>query len=95
MARQTEVPGTERKTIAEVTAAGDAYRRARDERIARSADEKTAKEALIAVMAKHGLQVYADDNAVPPFVVTVTPTKPTDSGSVDLALAILPRPCYQ
>lgn len=72
MARQTEVPGTERKVVKEVSSAGEFYRQKRDARMAASVEEKEAKVALLEVMKKHKLDLYQDDNAVPPFVVIVS-----------------------
>jgi len=72
VARQTRIPGTEPKTIKEVTDAGEAYRKLRDKHKALTKSLKTQKEALVDVMRKHGLKVYTDDDAVPPFTVTVT-----------------------
>lgn len=73
MARQTEVPGTERKTVPEVSAAGELYRQKRDTRMAAGVEEKEAEQNLLRMMKKHNLDTYRDDNAVPPFVVTVEP----------------------
>ncbi len=71
MAKQERIPGTEGKSIPEVDVAGEEYRKARDARIKKTVPEKEKKAELIAVMLKHGLSVYRDDDAVPPFVVTV------------------------
>ncbi len=72
MARQARIPGTEGKTIKEVTDAGEAYRKLRDKHKTLTKSLKTSKDALVEVMRKHGLKVYTDDDAVPPFTVTVT-----------------------
>lgn len=72
MARQARIPGTEAKTIKEVTDAGEAYRKLRDKHKALTKSLKTAKDALVVVMQKHGLKVYTDEDAAPPFTVTVT-----------------------
>lgn len=72
--RQAEIPGTERKVIKEVSDAAAGYVTQRDKRMKLSKKEKEAKDALIAAMKKHGVQVYRDTEAVPPFLVTVTST---------------------
>lgn len=72
MARQARIPGTETKAIKEVTDAGEAYRKQRDRHKALTKSLKTAKDALVEVMKKHELKVYTDEDAVPPFTVTVT-----------------------
>lgn len=72
MARQETIPGTERKSIKEVDVAGEEYRKARDVRMKKGKTEKEKKDDLVEVMLKHGLTVYRDDDAVPPFVVTVS-----------------------
>lgn len=72
MARQETIPGTERKSIKEVDVAGEEYRKARDVRMKKGKTEKEKKDQLVEVMLKHGLTVYRDDDAVPPFVVTVS-----------------------
>lgn len=70
--RQSEIPGTERKTIKEVEDAAEAYRDARDARMKKSKAEKEKKDALVAVMRKHSVNVYRDDAASPPLIVTLT-----------------------
>lgn len=72
MARQETIPGTERKSIKEVDVAGEEYRKARDARMAKGKTEKEKKDQLVEVMLKHNLTVYRDDDASPPFVVTVS-----------------------
>lgn len=72
MARQETIPGTERKSIKEVDVAGEEYRKARDARIKKTIPEKQTKQKLVDVMIKHGLSVYRDDEASPPFIVSVT-----------------------
>lgn len=73
-ARQIEVPGTERKVNKEVSEAAETYVEERDKRIALSVKEKAAKTALIEVMKKNNVNVYRDDEADPPFVVTISTT---------------------
>lgn len=83
MARQETIPGTERKSIKEVDVAGEEYRKARDARMAKSKTEKEKKDQLVEVMLKHGLTVYRDDDAAPPFVVTVSTTHNVKVTNVD------------
>jgi len=83
MARQETIPGTERKSIKEVDVAGEEYRKARDARMVKSKTEKEKKDQLVEVMLKHGLTVYRDDDAAPPFVVTVSTTHNVKVTNVD------------
>jgi hypothetical protein len=71
--KQLPIPGTEKETIKEVDTAAEAYVNARDERMQLTERESEAKEALVHVMKKHNLEVYRDENAVPPLVVTLIP----------------------
>lgn len=71
--RQSEIPGTERHKIAEVNTAAEAYVEARDARMKKTESEVETRDALIAVMEKHKLTTYRDDDAAPPLVITVTP----------------------
>jgi hypothetical protein len=73
---QLPIPGTERKSIAEIDDAAEAYVKERDKRVKQSEREVDAKQALIAVMQKHKVEVYKDPSADPPLIVTVTPGKP-------------------
>jgi hypothetical protein len=73
--RQLEVPGTERKKLKEANDAAEAYVDARDTRMRHTEKEVEARDALVAVMEKHHLTVYRDDEADPPLVVTLTPGK--------------------
>ncbi len=75
--RQKDLPGIERKSIDEVDTAAEAYEAARDERMRCTESETVAKQALIAVMQKHKLKVYRDENADPPLVVTIEKPDPT------------------
>lgn len=72
--RQTEIPGTERKSIKEVDDAAEVYRAAMLARMKKGKTEKEKKDDLIKVMKKHGLNVYKDDNAVPPLVISLNST---------------------
>ena len=71
--KQGELPTLERKKVAEVNAAAEGYVDARDERMKHTETEVEAREALIAVMKKHSLTVYRDDEASPPLLVTLMP----------------------
>jgi hypothetical protein len=73
--RQTSIPGTEPKTIKEVSDAAEAYVEARDARQKKTEREVEAKEALVTVMKTHGLTVYTDADVDPPLVVTLSPGK--------------------
>ncbi len=69
--KQLQIAGTEKKAITEVNAAAEAYVEARDERMALTVREVEAREALITVMQKHKLDVYRDDDASPPLLITL------------------------
>lgn len=71
--KQLPIPGTEKPTITEVDSAAESYVEARDDRMTLTDKESDAKEALISVMKKHNLEVYCDENAIPPLVVTIIP----------------------
>lgn len=71
--KQLQIAGTEKDHIAEVDAAAESYIEARDERMELTEKESDAKVALLAVMKKHRLDVYRDENTVPPLVVTLIP----------------------
>lgn len=63
--KQTNIPGTERKSIAEIDEAAEAYRDARDERMKLTEEERETHEALLEVMKRHGVTdryVYVDDD---------------------------------
>lgn len=72
MAKQLQVPGTERKVNKAVATAAEAYVSERDKRMKLTEKEKASKDALIAVMRKEGLQVYRADDAEPPVIITLT-----------------------
>ena len=74
MARQTRIPGTEGKKIKEIDRAAEKYVELRDARQAAGAKEKEAKTELLALMKANKLKVYQDDDAVPPLLVTITPS---------------------
>lgn len=75
MARQTRIPGTDSEKIKEVDDAAEGYVKARDKRMKLTEAETEAREALISVLKKHKLEVYRDDDATPPLLVTLTPGK--------------------
>ena len=70
--RQLEIAGMERKSVKEIDDAGEEYRKQRNKRMKASKEEKASKVALIAVMRTHKVTVYRDDEADPPFVVTLS-----------------------
>ncbi len=69
--KQLQIAGTEKKSIKEVDAAAEAYVEARDERMQLTEREVEARDALITVMKKHKLDLYRDDDAAPPLLVTL------------------------
>lgn len=73
--KQGELPGMEGKHVKEVEDAAELYEEQRDERIALSAKESDALNALVAAMQKHNLTSYKNPAAVPPYVVTLKPGK--------------------
>jgi hypothetical protein len=75
MARQLRIEGTEETRVKEIDDAAEAYVEARDARMAKTEREVEAKEALIGVMKKHSRDVYRDDDATPPLIVTLVPGK--------------------
>jgi ABC-type uncharacterized transport system ATPase subunit len=74
MPRQTRIPGTEGKKIKEIDKAAEKYVELRDARIAAGVKEKEAKAELLAAMKANKLKIYQDDDAVPPLLVTITPS---------------------
>lgn len=60
--RQTQIPGTERLEISDVTEAAEEYRLVRDERMALSTKEAEAKKKLISTMQSHNLSAYRYDD---------------------------------
>ena len=75
MGRQNEIPGTERQQIQEIDDAAEGYQEAKKKRMKLTEKESEAKLALISVMRKHKVEVYRDDNASPPLLVTLKPGK--------------------
>jgi hypothetical protein len=73
MKQQTEIPGTERKTIKEIDAAAEAYIEARDERMELTKREVEAKSLLLEAMQKHNVDTYCDESATPALLVTLIP----------------------
>ena len=70
--KQKDLPGMERKRIKEIdTAAEDLH--AKNKKYAKAGEAvKTSKQALIAAMKKHGVEVYKDESVTPALVVNVT-----------------------
>lgn len=75
MGKQSEIPGTERQQIQEIDDAAEAYQDAKKKRMKLTGAESEAKLALIAVLRKHKVEVYRDDNANPPLLITLRPGK--------------------
>lgn len=73
--KQLAIPGTERRKIADINAAAEGYVDARDKRMKLTEKEVAAKDALIATMKQHKVDVYRDDDVDPPLVVTLKPGK--------------------
>ena len=71
--KQLPIKGMEKKSIKELDSAAEAYVEARDKRMKLTEDEVEARGALISVMKKHNLEIYKDDDASPPLVVTLIP----------------------
>lgn len=71
--KQMKIPGTERVKLAEVDTAAENYVDVRDERMELTKKENETKDALIAAMKKHGVQIYKDESTSPPLVVVLTP----------------------
>lgn len=57
-ASQLKIPGTERKRIAKIDEAAEAYRIQRNKRQEETKKEKAKKQELMAVAREHGVQVY-------------------------------------
>lgn len=72
MARQTEVPGTERQVNKKVAKAGATYVDQRDKRMGETKKEKEVKDALIATMREEKVKIYRDDEADPPVLITLS-----------------------
>ncbi len=60
--KQLKIPGTERKGIREVDDAAEAFRIARDKRMAMTKVEKEKKTLLMGIVKKHGLESYVYDD---------------------------------
>ncbi len=69
--KQLQIAGTEKKSIKEVDLAAESYVEARDERMKLTEKEVEARDSLLAVMQKHKLDLYRDDDASPPLLVTI------------------------
>jgi hypothetical protein len=84
MAKQTTIPGTTPKSIAEIDKAAEAYVEVRDKRMKLTVKEVEAQATLVAVMQKHGLTVYrcsSTDETLD--VVMITKTKAKVKGPKD------------
>lgn len=75
MGKQNEIPGTERQQIQEIDDAAETYQDAKKKRMKLTEKESEAKIALIAVLRKNKVDVYRDDNASPPLLITLKPGK--------------------
>jgi hypothetical protein len=71
-AKQAELPGTERKTIAELDAAMEHYAEKRDAWVSARTEVQAAKEKLVQLAKAHGVTIYRDETANPPLVLTLT-----------------------
>jgi len=71
--KQTEIPGTERERNKEIEDAAESYVEARDDRMKFTEVEVERRDALVAVMEKYHLQVYRDETAEPPLLITLSP----------------------
>lgn len=71
--RQLEIAGTERKTVKVIDDAAEKYVDARDAKNKAAAAEKLAKDALVAAMREHKVNIYRDVAAN--LVVTIVPGK--------------------
>lgn len=61
--KQIAIAGTERVLHKDVRSAAEAYVEVRDERMELTKDEVVKKSLLVAVMKKHELSVYRDEEA--------------------------------
>lgn len=73
--RQQRIPGTEGPKLKEVNTAAENYAEQRDKRMKMTEKEVEAKEALIAAMQKHKIEIYRDEDVDPPLIVTLIPGK--------------------
>jgi CBS domain-containing protein len=75
--KQLEIVGTEKLTIAEVEAAADAYREARDARMAAAKLEAEKHDMLVGILNTHDVREYeyADDEGRTLVVKAKTRTK--------------------
>lgn len=70
--KQKDLPGMERKRVEEIdTAAEDLH--SKNKKYAKAGEAvKSSKQALIALMKKHGVDVYKDESVTPALIVNVT-----------------------
>lgn len=59
--RQTQVPGTERPHLPDISAAAETYQELKVHRMATLEEEVKAKEVVLDLMKEHGLESYVDD----------------------------------
>lgn len=72
-ATQTTIEGTQRKAIPAIRKAAETYVEIRDERMELTEREVEANEKLVAIMTKHDVSDYTDEDAQ--FRVTIRETK--------------------
>lgn len=73
--KQTSIKGTEPKSIKEIDDAAEAYVDKRDHRMKLTEHESDAKQALIALMRKHKIDVYKVEEFDPPVMIVLKPGK--------------------
>lgn len=70
---QPDLPGVERQRFKDVEEAAEDYQEAKEALGQAGEDLAESKKTLRAVMRKHDLTIYRDDNVSPPLVVTRNP----------------------
>lgn len=65
--------GNRPESINEINDAGELYRKAAKASVKARAKTAESRDALVATLKKHGLGTYTDNEAVPPWTVTVIP----------------------
>lgn len=81
--RQSRLPGMEGRRIKEIEDAADAYVVERDKRMKLTKKEVEAKTKLIEMMKKHDKTIYKDEDADPPYIVTLVTGKEQVKVTVD------------
>ena len=61
--KQTEIPGTERTVLPNVTSAAESYVDVRDQRMKLTTEEVSKREILVMEMKEAGLDSYVDEEA--------------------------------